>query len=224
MADGWARLYVVASFVAIAVLAAWIAYVFAPDIQSREMSAWLASHRYAWYAPPLVVLAFVVFSVVPVMLRISITGVAFGPVLGPLYAMAGCLASASTAFAIGRWIGPSHVHGWGGERVARVIRALRRNGTLTVFLIRKIPAPFVLVNVLLGASAVSYREFVVGTTLGMAAMVIALAGFGYHLAETWRHPTGASVLRALLFLAIPLTLAWLINRRLRASGGNAYGV
>lgn len=228
MVDGWARLYVVA-LVTLAGLAAWTVYAFAPDMQSRELSAWLATHRYAWYAPPLVVVAFVVFSIVPVMLLISVTGIAFGPVLGPVYAMAGCLASASTAFAVGRWIGPigtPRVHRWGGDRVARVIRALGRNGTLTVFLIRKIPAPFVLVNVLLGASAVSYREFVVGTLLGMAAMVIALAGFGYHLAEMWRHPTAANVSRALLFLAIPLTLAWLINRRLRASrdGADAYGI
>ena len=221
--DGGARLYVVV-LVALAALAAWIGYLFAADIQSRDVSSWLATHRHAWYALPLVVAGFVVFSVFPVMLLVSLTGVAFGPVLGPLYAMAGCLASASTSFAIGRWIGPGHVHGWGGERAARVIRALQRNGTLTVFLIRKIPAPFLLVNVLLGASAVTYREFVAGTILGMAAMVIALAGVGYHLVETWRHPSAEGVVRAVLFLAIPLTLAWLINRRLRASGGDAYGV
>jgi phospholipase D1/2 len=168
--------------------------------------------------------AFVVFSLLPVMLLVSLTGAAFGPVLGPLYAMAGCLASASTAFAIGRWIGPRRVHGWGGERVARAMRALSRNGTLTVFLIRKIPAPFVIVNVLLGASAVGYREFVIGTTLGMMAMVIALAGFGYQLAALWRDPSAESLFRALMFLAIPLSLAWLINRRLRARSGDVYGV
>jgi phospholipase D1/2 len=218
-----ARLYLVALFVLTA-LGAVTALLLAPDLRSREVSTWLAAHRYAWYAPPLVALAFVVFSVVPVMLLVSLTGVAFGPVLGPLYAMAGCLASASTAFAIGRWMGPRRVQGWGGARVAPVMRSLRRHGTLTVFLIRKIPAPFVLVNVLLGASVVRYREFVVGTALGMAAMVIALAGFGYHLAETWRHPTTEGVLRALVFLAIPLTLAWWIDRRLRASNRDACGV
>ncbi len=42
---------------------------------------------------------------------------------------------------------------------------------------------------MLGASAVGYREFLIGTALGMAAMVVGLAGFGYQLAETWRHPS-----------------------------------
>ena len=52
-------------------------------------------------------LAFVVLglALVPVILLIAATGIAFGPLLGPVYAMAGCLASASTGFAIGRWHG-----------------------------------------------------------------------------------------------------------------------
>jgi phospholipase D1/2 len=222
--DDRARVYLAASLLCVSGFAALAAYLFASDLQRNDIATWIAAHRYAWYAPPLVVVAFVVFSLLPVMLLVSLTGVAFGPVLGPLYAMAGCLASASTAFAIGRWIGPGHVHGWGGERMARAMRALGRNGTLAVFLIRKIPAPFLIVNVLLGASTVRYREFVIGTTLGMTAMVIALAGFGYHLAALWRDPSSEGFVRALVFLAIPLSLAWLINRRLRAGSDDVYGV
>jgi uncharacterized membrane protein YdjX (TVP38/TMEM64 family) len=210
---------------ALSALGAIAAFFLTSSVQLDEISTWLVAHRYAWYAPSLVVLAFVVFSLIPVSVLVSLTGIAFGPVLGPLYAMAGCLASASTAFALGRWLGQRRVTAWeggesgwagGGERVARLMRILHRNGTLAVFLVRKIPAPFMLVNVLLGASAVRYREFVAGTALGMTAMVIALAGLGYQLAETWRDPSADRVLRALLFLAIPMTLAWLINQRLRA--------
>ncbi len=102
-------------------------------------------------------------------------------------------------------------------------RVLARNGTLAVFLVRKVPAPFALVNVVIGASAIRYREFVIGTTLGMGAFVIALAGFGYQLTEIWRHPSPPGVLRASLFLAIPLTAAWLINRRLRAEATMSAG-
>ena len=106
----------------------------------------------------------------------------------------------------------------------RLLGLLRRNGTLAVFLIRKIPLPFVLVNVMLGASPVRFREFLIGTVLGMVAMVVALAGFGYQLSEAWRHPSMESVIRALLFLCIPLSLAWMINRRLRARSGDAWSV
>ena len=94
---------------------------------------------------------------------------------------------------------------------------LARNGTLGRVPRPQGAGPFLLVNVVVGASPVGYRDFVIGTTLGMGAIVVALAGFGYQLTEAWRHPSAATLLRASLFLAIPLTAAWLINRRLRRS-------
>jgi uncharacterized membrane protein YdjX (TVP38/TMEM64 family) len=224
MVEARARLLLPAVLLAFLGLSAVIAYSAASRLEPGDLSAWLYEDRYAWWAPALVILAFVAFSPVPVMLLVSLTGIVFGPVLGPLYAMPGCLASASMAFAIGRWIGPRHVNGWGGERMRRLMALLRRNGTLAVFLIRKIPLPFVLVNVMLGASAVGYREFVIGTALGMVAMIVALAGFGYQLVEAWRHPSAESVIRALLFLCIPLSLVWMINRRLSARSGDAWSV
>ena len=162
-------------------------------------------------------LTFVVLglALVPVILLIAATGIAFGPVLGPVYAMAGCLTSASTGFAIGRWMGLHRVTQIGGERVARVMRALKRNGTLAVFLVRKVPAPFTLINIVAGASTVRFRDFIVGTTLGMGAFVIGLAGFGFQLTQLLRDPSPRALMGAALFVLVPLTLAVLINRRFR---------
>jgi uncharacterized membrane protein YdjX (TVP38/TMEM64 family) len=180
-----------------------------------DIAMWLAPLRHAWYALPLVMLAFVVLAVVPVMLLIAATGIAFGPVLGPVYAMAGCLASGSVGFVIGRWMGLRRVQRLGGARVAPITSTLRRNGTLAVFLLRKVPAPFLLANIFVGASSVRYRDFLIGTILGMGVVVVALAGFGYHLTTAIHDPSAANVMGALLFVSVPLTLAWLINRRLR---------
>jgi len=179
------------------------------------ISAWMAPHRHVWYALPVVVFAFVALAPVPVMLLIAATGIAFGPILGPIYAMAGCLASGSVGFGIGRWLGQHRVEQLGGERVVRVTNTLRRNGTLAVFFLRKIPFPFTLANIIVGASTVTYRDFVVGTLLGMAGIVIGLAGFGYQLTMVLRSPSPATILGAILLVSIPLTLAWLINRTLR---------
>ncbi len=179
------------------------------------VSAWLAPHRHAWYGLPVVVFAYVALAPVPVMLLIAATGVAFGPILGPLYAMAGCLASGSCGFVLGRWLGLRRVQNLGGERVVRLTAALKRNGTLAVFLLRKIPAPFVLANIVVGASTVRFRDFIVGTILGMGAMIITLAGFGIQLTMALRSPSASTVLGAILLVSIPLTLAWVINRSLR---------
>jgi uncharacterized membrane protein YdjX (TVP38/TMEM64 family) len=211
----WRRLLAVFVLLGLA-LAIW---TWAPDlaVSPQAFAAWLEPHRHAWYAMPAVMVAFAVLglALVPVVLLITATGIVFGPFLGPVYAMAGSLASGSIGFAIGRWLGMPRVQSLGGERIVRVTRALQRNGTLAVFLVRKVPAPFTLVNIVIGASTVSYRDFIVGTTLGMVAVVVALAGFGYQFTKLLQDPSPGTLTAAALFIVVPLTLALLINRALR---------
>jgi phospholipase D1/2 len=194
--------------------AAWV-WVPAGPRDLQQFASWMAPYRHAWYALPMVVVAFIVLAPVPVLVLIAVTGIAFGPVLGPIYAMAGCLSSGSIGFALGRWMGRRHVERLGGARVAQMSRVLHRNGTLAVFLVRKIPAPFALSNIVVGASRVRYRDFILGTILGMSAIVVALAGFGSQAAMVLRDPSPASITMAALFIGIPLTVAWVLNRALR---------
>ena len=102
----WLRVAAVLTLCALLVVASrWIPVTaLSPD----EISAWTEPHRHAWYALPIVMLAFIALGLVPVLLLIALTGIAFGPVLGPIYAMAGCLASASIGFGIGRWLAGAH--------------------------------------------------------------------------------------------------------------------
>jgi phospholipase D1/2 len=211
----WLRVAGVAVFFALA-LAAW-AWTPVAEVDPEQLSAWLRPYRHAWYALPLVLAVFVLLGLVlvPVMLLIAVTGLVFGPVLGPLYAMAGSLASASAGFAIGRWMGADRVEQIGGGPIARLIDGVRRNGTLAVFLVRKVPVPFTLANVAVGASAIRFRDFIVGTTLGMAAIIVALAGFGSQLTGLLHEPSAAALATAALFFAVPLTIAVLINRAMR---------
>ena len=211
----WLRVSVVVAMCAVLVIVwNWLP---AEALDPHTLSERLGPHRHAWYALPLVMLTFIVLALVPVVLLIAATGIAFGPVLGPVYAMAGCLASASLGFAIGRWMGMRRVEQLGGAAMVRVSRALTRNGTLAVFFVRKVPAPFTLTNILVGASRISYRDFLIGTVLGMGAFVIALAGFGYQLTKALAEPSPRTFVLAALFVGVPLTLAWAINRALRAA-------
>src|SRR6187399_2680561 len=194
------------------VAAAWL--LMPADMTVQAFAAWFEPHRRAWYALPGVAATFVGLGLlmVPVLLLIAATGIVFGPLLGPVYAMAGCLASASTGFAIGRWMGLRRTGQLGGERMTRVMRVVKRDGTLAVFLARKIPAPFTLVNIVIGASMVRFRDFIVGTLLGMGAFVVGVAGFGYKLTDALRDPSLEALTGAAAFVAVPLTLAVLINR------------
>lgn len=215
-ADKTYRWAAVAVALCVLAIAAWMIRSRA-GIDFNEAAAIVHAHRYAWYALPAVIIAFVVLglALVPVILLIAATGIAFGPLLGPLYAMAGCLASASTGFAIGRKLGLQRVAQFGGERVITITRALKRNGTLAVFLARKVPLPFTLVNIVVGASTIHFRDFIIGTLLGMGAFVVGLAGFGYQITSVFRNPTPGSLAGAALFVAVPLTIAVLINHTLR---------
>ena len=147
---------------------------------------------------------------------ITATGIAFGPLLGPIYAMAGCLASASFGFSIGRLLGLDRVVRLGGERVTAVTRALKRNGTLAVFFARKVPAPFMLVNIVIGASTVRYPDFILGTVLGNGRHRRRARRLRLPVdAGPARSVAGHDALTAAVFVGVPLTLAWFINRTLR---------
>jgi uncharacterized membrane protein YdjX (TVP38/TMEM64 family) len=191
----------------------------------REFLAALAPYRSAWYALPFVALAYVAggFVLVPIPLLVAATGVVFGPWLGPFYALSASLIAASVGFAIGRATGYERVHALGGSRVVRIHDALERNGTLAVFLMRKVPASFLLSNIVAGASRVRYRDFIIGTVLGLGASVIALAAFGYQVTEMFREPTTGRVLAGLAFLCIPLVLALVINHALKRGRAGVQG-
>ena len=178
------------------VVAAW-KWIPIAALDLDEISAWLAPHRHAWYALPMVMLAFIVLALRPRPAadcrhrhRVR-SGARARSTRWP-----DAWPARRSGFAIGRWLGRRRVEQLGGERIARVTRALKRNGTLAVFLVRKVPAPFTLANIVVGASTVGYRDFVLGTLLGMGAIVIALAGFGYQLTMVLRNPSPTTVDRA----------------------------
>jgi phospholipase D1/2 len=212
----WIRIGAVVLFLAL-LGAAWQWTPLKELVDLQSLSAWIEPHRDAWYALPLVSIAFVVLGLVmfPVLVMILATGVAFGPWLGSLYAMAGCLASASVGFSIGRRAGMDRLERVAGPRVRKLSQKLGRNGTLAVFVMRKIPAPYMLANVIVGASPVRFRDFMLGTVLGMGPMIIALAGFGYQLTRVVKHPTPGGIAIAVAFLTIPISLALLINHLLK---------
>lgn len=184
-----------------------------------RLAAWIEPHRGAWYALPIVMLAFVLlgFLMVPVAIPILAAGLAFGPWRGSLYALVGALTTASLGFAIGRWIDPERVERLAGPKAPRWRRMLQGNGALAVFLIRKAPLPSAVVSVALGAFGASYRDFLLGSMLGLVPLILALDAFEGSLARALKDPTPGNVAVTALFLAVPLILAVAVNRALKRS-------
>jgi uncharacterized membrane protein YdjX (TVP38/TMEM64 family) len=177
-------------------------------------------------APVVVLGAYVIAGllVVPVMLVITVTGVVFGPLVGGIYALAGSLLSGAVTYAIGRRLGRETVRRLAGKRLNAITRGLAKRGLLTMILVRVVPvAPYTIVNVVAGASHIGWRDFLLGTTLGMLPGIAATVLFVDRLIDAVRHPGPKTIALLALIAAAVIALALLVHRRLAASGRGGPG-
>jgi phospholipase D1/2 len=158
--------------------------------------------RNAPAAPLWVLLAYAVASVlaIPITLMILATAVVFDSGLGFLYAMSGSFFGAAITFWLGQVIGRSTVRRLAGRRLNAISRRLARQGTLAMTILRIVPvAPFTIVNLVAGASHIAFRQFAIGTVLGMTPGILALTVFSDRLMASLRDPSpGAWMLLAVL--------------------------
>jgi uncharacterized membrane protein YdjX (TVP38/TMEM64 family) len=168
---------------------------------------------------PLVLGTFVVASVVavPILALIGATVVALGPLLGFVCSAVGTLLAASATFGVGRAIGRKPLQRWLGARVDALEKRIAKRGVIAIALIRKVPiAPFTFVNMGLGAIGVRFRDFLLGTTLGMLPGIAAFAFVSDRVLDAWREPTPrnlALIAGALVvWLAVVFGVQHLLNR------------
>lgn len=167
--------------------------------------------------PVAVVIAFVLagLAVMPVTVLIAVTGIAFGPLMGALYALAGALASACVTYVIGRRLGRDTVRRLAGARLNRVSQQLARRGILAIAMVRLLPlAPFTIVNVIAGASHIALRDFVLGTLIGMTPGILATVVFVDRILEAARRPGAGAFLSLAAVVALLVVLAIALRRRL----------
>ncbi len=192
-----------------------------PVLVERTTSAAEALRGSPW-GVPLVLLAFALGSMVsfPILVLIGATVFALGPWLGFVCATVGTWLAATVTFWLGRTLGRRPLRRWLGRRAQLLERRLERRGIIAVALIRKVPVmPFTLVNMLIGASGVPYRDFTLGTAIGMWPEIAAIAIVGGRATELWTHPTAANVglaiVAVVVWIAVVVGLQRVMNRRAR---------
>ena len=140
---------------------------------------------------------------VPLTLLVIASALAFGPLAGFAYSLAGGQISALITYGAGHAAGRDLVRRYAGEKLNRISKALARRGILTVVVLRLVPvAPFVIINAVAGASRISFRDFAVGTLLGMAPGMLGIALFADSLIRTIRQPNADHLLGLLLVVAV----------------------
>ena len=172
------------------------------------------------FTPAIVIGCFVLAAslMIPVTLLIAVTGIAFGPFNGALYAVAGSMLSAALTYGLGTWVGRETVRSLLGARINRLSRRIAKRGILAVMVVRVLPvAPFIVINVVAGASHVGLRDFLIGTLFGMAPGIVLTVTFAHHLAEAARRPSAGTiavlVVVGLLLIASALGLQRLFARK-----------
>ncbi|MEN3292845.1 MAG: phospholipase, partial [Burkholderiales bacterium] len=169
------------------------------------------------FTPIAVVASYVIggLLMVPVMLLIAVTGIVFGPLYGFIYAIAGALLSSAVSYGIGHRLGRETLRKLLGPRINGLSRRIGRRGILAMVIIRSLPvAPFTIVNIVAGASHIRFRDYLIGTLLGMLPGITITVTFAYHLAETVRNPSMGTVSVLVVVVALLIGVAIALQRLL----------
>jgi phosphatidylserine/phosphatidylglycerophosphate/cardiolipin synthase-like enzyme/uncharacterized membrane protein YdjX (TVP38/TMEM64 family) len=161
------------------------------------------------------------FVFVPVVLLIAATGIVFGPWLGIAYALSGSMLSAASTYWIGAKSGGGIWQRLFSRRLHRLRGQLQRQGLLAVAVVRAVPiAPFTLINLIAGAAQVRWRDYLIGTLIGMLPGIVMTVLFVDRAAAALRRPSLGSIATLVLTMGIIVGVSLLLQHWLRgrASG------
>jgi uncharacterized membrane protein YdjX (TVP38/TMEM64 family) len=123
---------------------------------------------------------------VPGFVMTIAAGLAFGTLWGSVWSLIGADLGALIAFAAGRFLGKDFVQRTVGVRFQGMIDKIARNGFFIIFYLRIVPViPYNFLNLLAGASPISFSDYFWASMIGMVPGTILFAFLGDAL---W-HPT-----------------------------------
>jgi len=210
-----------------ALFAAWRWTPLAEYVTPQAVTEWATLLAGESTGPFIVIGAYTLatFTMFPRPLITLAAVVAFGPLLGFVYAMAGILGAALLTYSAGRVLSRDTIRRLAGRRLNRLSRELRRRGLLSVIAVRLVPvAPFIVVNMVAGAVRIRVSHYSLGTAIGMLPGTLAATVFGDQLHSFLRDPGSLNYGLVGLLVAVVLLVFFALRRWLRrrlASGGKA---
>ncbi len=142
-------------------------------IESTQIKAWLNAVG-IW--SPIIYIALYVLATVLVLPStvLNLTGGAvFGPVLGTLWTSLGAIIAAIVAFTFTRTVGRETIAKRLSGRWQAMDAEVRQGGLFYMFAIRLVPImPYGLVNFAAGLTSISFKDYILGTTIGTVPSVL----------------------------------------------------
>jgi uncharacterized membrane protein YdjX (TVP38/TMEM64 family) len=128
-------------------------------------------------------------------------GLAFGTARGSVYSLIGADVGAVVAFGAGRFLGRSFVESIVGPRFETMLRRIARNGFQIILYLRIVPViPYNALNLLAGATPITFRDYFWASMIGMIPGTILFAFLGDAL---W-HPLSPRFFLALALIGVSL--------------------
>jgi len=128
----------------------------------------------------------------------------FGPYWGFLYVWFGAMAGASGAFFIGRTLGRDFAASLIGDKLKKYDDAIERNGFATVLYLRLVYFPFTPMNFGMGLTKVRFRDYFIGTGLGIIVGTFIFTFFVGTLKNVWASGNWGELISFKVFFSIAL--------------------
>ncbi len=110
-------------------------------------------------------------------------GMVFGFLTGTFLAIAAAFAGSVVIIWLTRFLGRPLFHQKIGHRLKTIEGRLEDNGFLVVLILRQLPLPSILINVLIGLSSINSTAFILGSLLGLIPEAAIFALFGSSVRE-----------------------------------------
>jgi uncharacterized membrane protein YdjX (TVP38/TMEM64 family) len=166
---------------------------------------------------PLIYIAIVAarpFIFFPSALLFMAAGLAFGPLLGTLYASIGGTTAAVLAFLVARWLGREYIQ----ARLPARLRQMQDSewGTGLIFFLNLVPVmPMTAVNYGAGLSRVSLRNYTIAVIGGLTPRAFAYTFFGDSLLDVGSTQFITAIVILALLVIVPALVRWRWFARLK---------
>lgn len=187
----WGKLALIALAVA-GLTAIWRFTPLHDYLTPERVFDWAQTFGDQWWAPIAVMAAYTpaCFVMFPRPLITLFAVIAFGPLMGFVYAMSGILIASLATYYAGVALPEDTVRKMAGAKMDEMSDVLRKRGLAAVFAVRIIPvAPFAIEGMVAGRIPIKLWHFMLGTFLGMLPGTLTTTVFGDQIQTALEDPS-----------------------------------
>lgn len=221
-ARAWrAVLVTTALFVAVGVMLVVGRFYFGDEVE-RFVRTWLGGAERAHWGLPAAIVVFTIAAFVgaPQFILIAACVVAFTPEVGFWYSWIATIVSGIITYYVGVFGGQGVTRRYSGATGGRFSRFMGKNGFLASFIVRFVPtAPFIVVNMTMGAAGVSLIAFTAGLALGVLPKTALVAFAGDGIMDALEGRVGGAALAGLAVIVVWFGIVYVVRRFIRRENG-----